>query len=65
MTNPNNFFDAAFWESQGIKPIIIDENDEKSIEAGGEEIANRIKDFLKEEPTELYPQPNPTDNLPK
>jgi hypothetical protein len=43
MSNPNNQQDAAsFFRNLGIEPIIIDPNDEKSIQEGLKQITERI-----------------------
>ena len=48
-SNKNNSQDLnnpEYWESLGIKPIVIDPNDEKDIEEKGNELAERIKDAV-------------------
>jgi hypothetical protein len=43
MTNSNNEQNAIdFFRSFGIEPIVIDPNDEKSIEKGLSEVTDRI-----------------------
>ncbi|MEH2242338.1 hypothetical protein [Nostoc sp.] len=46
MINEPDYSDPAYWESQGIKMIVIDPENEESVSAGFEEITQRIKDAV-------------------
>ena len=48
MINEPDYSDPAYWASQGIKMIEIDLNDDDSIDAGLEEITQRIKKAVTE-----------------
>ncbi|MEH2280641.1 MAG: hypothetical protein V7K90_04750 [Nostoc sp.] len=42
MIDEPDYSDPAYWESQGIKMIEVDLNDEASIESGIQEIVDRV-----------------------
>lgn len=48
MINEPDYSDPAYWESQGIKMIVIDQEDEESVNAGFEEIGQRIRQAVSE-----------------
>ncbi|MEI1375965.1 hypothetical protein PQG02_06845 [Nostoc sp. UHCC 0926] len=46
MINEPDYSDPAYWESQGIKMIVIDPEDKESVDAGFEEVTQRIKEAV-------------------
>lgn len=49
--NTNNQLDPSqpdFWEYLGIKPIVVDENNPNYIEKMGENVRERINQFVEE-----------------
>ncbi|MDZ8083206.1 MAG: hypothetical protein RMX35_29590 [Nostoc sp. DcaGUA01] len=50
MTDPNepDYSDPAYWASQGIEMIVINTEDPESVNAGFEEIGERIRQAVSE-----------------
>ncbi|WP_375497081.1 hypothetical protein [uncultured Nostoc sp.] len=48
MINEPDYSDPTYWESLGIKPIVIDPESEESVSAGFEEITQRIREAVSE-----------------
>ncbi|MEH1797397.1 hypothetical protein [Nostoc sp.] len=48
MIDQPDYSDPAYWESQGIKPIIINLEDQESVESGCEEVKQRIQQAISE-----------------
>ncbi len=43
-----NYSDPAYWESQGVTVIVIDSEDQESVDRGFEEIGQRIRQAVSE-----------------
>ena len=46
--NQNDPTQPEFWESMGIKPIVVDTNDSGHIEKTANEVSDRIKEVVEE-----------------
>lgn len=46
--NSNNPSQPEYWESLGIKPIVVDTNDPNYIEKTTDEVCERIKEVVEE-----------------
>ncbi|MDF5736782.1 MULTISPECIES: hypothetical protein [unclassified Nostoc] len=48
MINEPDYSDPAYWASQGIEIIVIDSEDQESVNAGFEQIGQRLQQALSE-----------------
>ncbi|MEH2005896.1 hypothetical protein [Nostoc sp.] len=48
MINEPDYSDPAYWASQGIEIIVIDSEDQESVNAGFEQIGQRVQQALSE-----------------
>ena len=46
--NSNNPSQPEYWESLGIKPIVVDENDPNYIDKVTDQVTERIKEVVEE-----------------
>lgn len=46
--NSNDLSQPEFWESLGIKPIVVDENDPDYIDKVTDQVTERIKEVVEE-----------------